>query len=76
MQPEANYINKTGKSLTHLYFHLYPNAYKYENKPVFEKSDMVRAYPNGFSPGYLNLHKVLAAERKLSILSTDTAIIY
>jgi hypothetical protein len=64
----VNYINKTGKSLTHLYFHLYPNAYKYENKPVFEKSDMVRAYPNGFSPGYLNLHKVLAAGKEVEYI--------
>jgi hypothetical protein len=52
------YKNKTDDFLTHLYFHLYPNAFQYEDKAVFEKSDMFRAYPNGFSPGSLELYSV------------------
>ncbi|NLC42781.1 MAG: M1 family metallopeptidase, partial [Clostridiales bacterium] len=52
------YKNRTEDPLTHLYFHLYPNAFQYEDKAVFEKSDMNRAYPNGFSPGLLALDSV------------------
>ncbi|HOB20146.1 MAG TPA: M1 family metallopeptidase [Candidatus Atribacteria bacterium] len=52
------YINRTDKDLTHIYFHLYPNAYKYEDRPVFPQEDMPRAYPDGFSSGYLELEDV------------------
>ncbi len=52
------YINRTDKDITHLYFHLYPNAYKYEDKAVFPQEDMHRAYPSGFSSGYLELEEV------------------
>lgn len=53
------YINRTDKDITHLYFHLYPNAYKYEDKAVFPQEDMYRAYPGGFSPGYLEIEDVI-----------------
>jgi hypothetical protein len=56
---KVEYINRSEDQLTHLYFHLYPNAYRYEDKPVFEKNEMKRAYPNGFSPGHLELDQVL-----------------
>ena len=55
----VEYINKSEDWLTHLYFHLHPNSYTYENKPVFEKNEMHRAYPGGFSPGLLELDNVL-----------------
>lgn len=55
----VEYINKSEDWLTHLYFHLHPNSYTYENKPVFDKSEMHRAYPKGFSPGSLEVENVL-----------------
>jgi len=56
---KVEYINRSEDYLTHLYFHLYPNSYRYENKPVFEKNDMELAYPRGFSPGMLEIDNVL-----------------
>jgi len=49
------YRNRTERELTHLYFHLYPNAFKYEEKPAFPRDEMDRAYPNGFSPGFIDI---------------------
>lgn len=62
------YTNKTGDSLPHLYFHLYPNAYQYEDKPVFEKADWNQAYPNGFSPGFLELSNVWINEKAVNFV--------
>ncbi|HHU78484.1 MAG: M1 family metallopeptidase [Caldicoprobacterales bacterium] len=55
---KTEYINRSEDRLTHLYFHLHPNAYLYENKPVFEKRNMSLAYPGGFSPGSLDMIQV------------------
>lgn len=55
---KVKYTNRTDSDLTHIYFHLYPNAFKDENKPVFDKEEMGRAYPNGFSPGFLEIEKI------------------
>jgi hypothetical protein len=56
---KVEYINRSQDSLSHLYFHLHPNAYRYENKPVFEKNEMEQAYPDGFSPGLLEVDEVV-----------------
>jgi hypothetical protein len=58
-EQKLEYINHSEKELTHLYFHLYPNAFRYEEKPVFDKAEMMRAYPNGFSSGSLDMELVL-----------------
>jgi hypothetical protein len=49
------YRNNSGRELTHLYFHLYANAFKYEERPVFPPDEMERAYPKGFSSGFIDI---------------------
>lgn len=60
----VEYVNTSEDELTHLYFHLYPNAFQYEERSVFPEDDMGKAYPNGFHPGYLRL-------KSLSVNGTD-----
>ncbi|HZJ56800.1 MAG TPA: M1 family metallopeptidase [Clostridia bacterium] len=55
----TTYINNTKTDLWTLYFHVYPNAFKSEDKPVFPAEEMDRAYPNGFSPGFMEFGEVL-----------------
>lgn len=52
------YINNTRAAHDRLYFHIYPNAFKYETKVPFPQEDMTQAYPNGFSPGSIDLISV------------------
>ncbi|NLN40586.1 MAG: M1 family metallopeptidase [Clostridiales bacterium] len=47
------YINTEKDSIINIYFHIYPNSFKYEEKAVFPPEEMSRAYPDGFSPGFL-----------------------
>lgn len=58
-QQRVNYINDEDDQLTEIYFHIYPNSFKYESKPVFPQEEMSRAYPNGFSPGSIEFEDVL-----------------
>lgn len=52
------FINNTGKELSELYFHLYPNAFKTIDSAPFPLAEMDRAYPTGFSPGYINVKEI------------------
>ena len=56
----VRYVNNTGKVLTNLCFHLYPNFFSSgaTNKPV-SSLDIQKAYPNGFSEGNVTIKKVL-----------------
>ncbi|MDD4593010.1 MAG: M1 family metallopeptidase [Parabacteroides sp.] len=67
-EQKVEYINNSGHDLTHLYFHLYPNAFRYEEKPVFDKAEMKRAYPNGFSSGGLDMKQVLIEGKESDFL--------
>ncbi|HZJ82282.1 MAG TPA: M1 family peptidase, partial [Clostridia bacterium] len=58
-QHRVNYINKEDTHLFNIYFHIYPNAFKYEDKAVFPQEYMTRAYPNGFSPGSIEFKDIL-----------------
>ncbi|MDI3481075.1 MAG: hypothetical protein PWQ97_730 [Tepidanaerobacteraceae bacterium] len=52
-------VKNTEKAeLSELYFHLYPNAFKTSDTAPFPRSEMQLAYPNGFSPGYIDIKKV------------------
>lgn len=54
----TNYVNDTNEELSEIYFHLYPNAFRYEDKPVFPPEELERAYPNGFSPGEIRFEHI------------------
>ncbi|MCR4430319.1 MAG: M1 family metallopeptidase [Tepidanaerobacteraceae bacterium] len=60
--------------LSELYFHLYPNAFKTPDAAPFPKSEMQLAYPDGFSPGYINIKKVEAASGNLQYEAKDTLL--
>lgn len=53
------YENTSNQVMKNLYFHLYPNAFKNNNSAPFEASDMVKAYPNGFDKGWIELMNVM-----------------
>ncbi|NLJ40061.1 MAG: M1 family metallopeptidase [Clostridiales bacterium] len=55
---QVRFINSQDTDLWNIYFHLYPNSFKYEEKPVFPPEEFDRAYPKGFSPGFLEIHKI------------------
>ncbi|MGN1227098.1 MAG: M1 family metallopeptidase [Christensenellales bacterium] len=56
----VNYINSTDIVLNQVDFHLYPNAFKNQDGEHKTVSDFNfnRAYPNGFSSGYINIESV------------------
>jgi hypothetical protein len=70
------YINKTGKALKEIYFHIYPNAYQTkETTPAqfgFEKT-----FPNGFSRGGIELYDILVNNKKVDyeITGSDKSIL-
>ncbi len=60
------YENTTKELMKDLYFHLYPNAFKDSATSPFEASEMTRAYPNGFSKGWINILSVKEGSKKVS----------
>ena len=57
------YTNTEENPITNLYFHIYPNAFKYEDKTVFPPEEMSRAYPDGFWPGFIEFHNIELNEK-------------
>lgn len=58
------YENTTKEPIKDLYFHLYPNAFKDSATAPFEDSEMTRAYPNGFSKGWISIIGVKDGSKK------------
>ena len=61
-----NYVNNSGKSVSELYFNLYPNAFR-ENakiKPIHTEY-FLKAYPNGDSYGNITIKKVNTKNQNL-----------
>ncbi|NLI60312.1 MAG: M1 family metallopeptidase [Clostridiales bacterium] len=57
-QQRTYYINTEDTQITDIYFHIYPNSFKHQDKAVFPPEEMDRAYPNGFSPGFIEFDKI------------------
>jgi hypothetical protein len=58
----VNYINNHNTAFDRLYFHLYPNAFRDENRVPFFADEKERAYPNGFSPGWIEIESITVNE--------------
>lgn len=60
------YINQEEKALGNLYFHLYPNAFKTKDRVPFEEKEITRAYPNGFSSGYIEINDINEGKKPIN----------
>ncbi|MDI6600212.1 MAG: M1 family metallopeptidase [Thermoanaerobacteraceae bacterium] len=61
----VKYVNTEDVPLKEIYFHLYPNAFKDETIAPFPPEEMGRAYPDGFSPGYIDILSVKVGEEDI-----------
>lgn len=52
------YTNSENKELSNIYLHLYPNAFKSKDTLPFLFDDYMRAYPQGFIEGYIDINDV------------------
>jgi hypothetical protein len=71
---EISYINNTGAGLSEIFFHLYPNAFKSYDTAPFPRSEMARAYPDGFAPGCISIERVFSGEEELPYEIEDTLL--
>ncbi len=53
-----DYVNEHNVDFQELYFHLYPNGFKDEKRVPFLNDEKEKAYPNGFSPGWIEFGSV------------------
>jgi len=65
-EQRIHYENTSDVTMKDIYFHLYANAFKNNNSAPFEASEMVRAYPNGFDKGWIELNSVMEGNKKVS----------
>ena len=59
---KVKYTNNSNKNLEEVYFYLYPNAFKDENRLPFLEDEIPKVYPNGFDPGYIEVNYVKTPE--------------
>lgn len=52
------YNNKEKVILEDIYLHLYPNAFEKEENTPFLPEEINQAYPMGFEPGFIDVHKL------------------
>lgn len=60
------YENTTEQTMKDLYFHLYANAFRDSSTAPFEDKDMVKAYPNGFSKGWIDIISIKKGSKKVN----------
>ncbi len=60
------YENRTEKPIKDLYFHIYANVFRDSSTAPFAAEDMARAYPNGFSEGWIDITSIKKGNRKVN----------
>ncbi len=55
-----DYVNGAMAQMDTLYFHLYPNAFAKAETAPFPENEWSLAYPKGFSPGGIEISRVIA----------------
>lgn len=63
---DLKYVNNTGKSMSELYFHLYPNIFKDRKHLPFSSRDLDLVFPDGFSTGGIDIVEAFQDEQPLS----------
>ena len=63
---KMHYQNTSNRPMENIYFHLYPNAFRSNKTTPFSAGDMVKAYPNGFDKGWINISNVTDGNKKAS----------
>lgn len=68
-----DYINSSDTNFEKIYLHLYPNNFSKDasNKPV-SSLNSEKAYPNGFSEGYLKINELKVNEKASDIVLSGT----
>jgi len=69
----VKYINNEDVSLSEIYFHLYPNAFKKDSTTPYSSD----SYIGGFNPGLIDITKVLVEDKEIeySILGHDDTLL-
>ncbi len=67
---DFTYVNTENQPMDRLHFLLYPNSFEKESYGVFEQDDYDSAYPNGFSPGSIQILSVTSPDGKVQQLVT------
>ena len=68
------FTNNSNDELKELYFNIYPNAFKTIDIAPFPREEHSRAYPNGFSPGYLNISHITVNAEEVFYEIQDTLL--
>lgn len=69
----VKYVNNEDTSLSEIYFHIYPNAFKDENTTPYSRN----SYFRDFDPGLINVTKVMVEDKEThySILGDDSTLL-
>ncbi|KAB3530216.1 M1 family metallopeptidase [Alkaliphilus pronyensis] len=55
---QLTFTNSLDDNLDSIYLHIYPNTFRNRGTAPFEERELTSVYPNGFSPGWMEIHNV------------------
>ncbi|MBS4539155.1 M1 family metallopeptidase [Clostridium sp. D2Q-11] len=62
----VKYINNEEIDLENIYFHIYPNTFRQKDTAPFLFDSFESAYPEGFSPGYIDIESIKISGKKIN----------